>query len=127
MQTYYYRSHRLRLPQTLSFRSFHRLVHHPTICNVISLSNNKTWNNPSGDQVNQVATTAHQMDNLLDALADAILSAWHTQKKYEAEENKKRQLSYRLQQLKDSLKLDAAGDRLSRLCFPTCLLKLTYR
>ena len=44
-----------------------------------------------------------------------------------AEENKKRQLSYRLQQLKDSLKLGAAGYRLSRLCFSTCLLKLTYR
>ena len=37
------------------------------------------------------------MDNLLDALAD---------------ENKKRQLSYRLQQLKDSLNLGAAGYRL---------------
>ena len=43
------------------------------------------------------------MNNLLDALADGILPAQQIQNKYGAEENKKRQLSYRLQQLKDSL------------------------
>ena len=43
------------------------------------------------------------MNNLLDALADGILPAQYIQNKYGAEENKKRQLSYRLQQLKDSL------------------------
>ena len=43
------------------------------------------------------------MDNLLDALADGLLPAQHIQKKYGAEENKKRRLNYRLQQLKASL------------------------
>ena len=51
----------------------------------------------------QLASIDHRMDNLLDALADGILPAQHIQNKYGAEENKKRQLSYRLQQLKDSL------------------------
>ena len=36
------------------------------------------------------------MNNLLDALADGILPAQYIQNKYGAEENKKRQLSYRL-------------------------------
>ena len=51
----------------------------------------------------QLASIDHRMDNLLDALADGILPAQQIQNKYGAEENKKRQLSYRLQQLKDSL------------------------
>jgi len=53
--------------------------------------------------INMLATTEHRMDNLLDALADGLLPAEHIQNKYGAEKNKKRQLSYRLHQLKDSL------------------------
>ena len=39
----------------------------------------------------------------MHVLADELLPAEHIQNKYGVEENKKRQLSYRLQQLKDSL------------------------
>ena len=51
----------------------------------------------------QLATTEHRKDNVLGALADGLLPAEHIQNKYGAEKNKKRQLSYRLHQLKDSL------------------------
>ena len=40
---------------------------------------------------------------MLNALADGLLPSQAIQQKYGAEENKKRQLSYRLQQLRESL------------------------
>ena len=51
----------------------------------------------------QLASVDQRQDNLLNALADGLLPAQAIQQKYGAEENKKRQLSYRLQQLRESL------------------------
>ena len=51
----------------------------------------------------QLASIDQRQDNLLNALADGLLPAQAIQQKYGAEENKKRQLSYRLQQLRESL------------------------